>query len=213
MANRHSQRDQQMRQRLAQEAARILLETGSRDFRLAKHKAATRFAATDTRNMPSNTEIEQAIVDYQRLFRSDSQPQLLSRLRQTALEAMRFFVSFNPLLVGPVLTGSADVNTPVTLHVFADSPEEISFHLMEQKVPFDIQDKRLKTGAQQYENFPAYRFVARDTPVEVIVLPPPRRAHAPLSPVDGRPMQRANMAALEKLLQADAPHSESLIGG
>lgn len=213
MANRHSQRDAQMRQRLAQEAARIMLETGSRDFRLAKQKAAARCGATDTRNMPGNPEIEQAISDYQRLFRSDTQPQLLSRLRRTACEAMRFFEPFHPFLVGPVLSGTADVNTPVTLHLFADSPEEISLHLGEHDVPFTLQDKRMKTGRDQYETYPAYRFMARETPVEVVVMPQNRRAHAPMSPVDGRPMQRANLAAVERLLELAPAQSESIIGG
>ena len=81
----------QMRQRLAQEAARVLIESGSRDFAMAKRKAAEHLSAHDTRNLPTNLEIEHALAEYQRLFRSNDQPQTLQRLREVAYEAMRFF--------------------------------------------------------------------------------------------------------------------------
>ena len=81
MAQRNT-RERQMRERLAQEAAHILAETGSRDFFAAKRKAAEHLGAVDTRNMPSNKEIEAALMTYQRLFRADHQPQELRRLRQ-----------------------------------------------------------------------------------------------------------------------------------
>ena len=52
--------DRQMRQRLAQEAAQILLQRGNRDFHAAKQKAAEHLSVPDTRNLPNNAEIEQA---------------------------------------------------------------------------------------------------------------------------------------------------------
>ena len=118
-----------MRERLAQEAAQILAETGSRDFFAAKRKAAEHLGAVDTRNMPSNSEIEEALMTYQRLFRADHQPQELRRLRQVALQAMKFFIKYKPRLVGSVLRGTADTNSTVTLHVYAGAVEEMPCHL------------------------------------------------------------------------------------
>jgi hypothetical protein len=208
-----SRKDQQMRQRLAQEAARILIESGSRDFALAKRKAAEHLFAQDTRQMPSNLEIEQAVAEYQRLFRSSSQPLHLQQLREDAYEAMQFFNAFEPRLVGPVLSGTADVNTAISLHVFTDTPEEISLLLMERQIPFETGEKRLRLREETYQNLPMVRFLARQNRIEVIIFPVSKRLPTPLSPVDGRPIQRANLAAVELLLHEESAIQSSLIGG
>lgn len=207
-----SRKDQQMRLRLAQEAARILIESGSRDFALAKRKAAEHLSAHDTRQMPSNLEIEQAVAEYQRLFRSDRQPQYLQQLREDAYEAMRFFCDFEPRLVGPVLTGTADINTPVSLHVFTDTPEEISLLLLEQRIPFETGEKRLRLREDSYQGFPTVSFMVGQNRIEVVIFPVSKRVPTPLSPVDGRPVQRANLESVEELLQNDETQS-SWIGG
>ena len=208
-----SRKDQQMRLRLAQEAARILIDSGSRDFALAKRKAAEHLSAHDTRQMPSNLEIEQAVAEYQRLFRSHSQPQHLQQLREAAYEAMQFFGDFEPRLVGPVLTGTADINTAISLHVFTDTPEEISLLLLERHIPFETGEKRLRLREDSYQNFPLLRFLARQNRIEVIIFPVSKRVPTPLSPVDGRPVQRANLEALEILLHDDRAVQSGLIGG
>lgn len=199
MAHRNS-RERQMRERLAQEAAQILVETGSRDFFAAKRKAAEHLGAMDTRNMPSNKEIEAALMTYQRLFRADRQPQELRRLREVALQAMNFFARFRPRLVGSVLQGTADTNSTVTLHVYAATTEEVGLYLMENGIPFQTADKRLRFGIERYQTLPLYRFLAEETPIEVIVFPLDRPQQAPLSPVDGKSMRRADIATVEKLL-------------
>jgi hypothetical protein len=207
-----SRKDQQMRLRLAQEAARILIESGSRDFALAKRKAAEHLSAHDTRQMPSNREIEEALAEYQRLFRSDRQPQHLQQLREDAYEAMQFFRDFEPRLVGPVLTGTADINTAISLHVFTDTPEEISLLLLERHIPFETGEKRLRLREDSYQTFPMVSFLAQQNRIEVIIFPVSKRVPTPLSPVDGRPVQRANLESVEILLN-DNLAQPGLIGG
>lgn len=181
-----SRKDQQMRLRLAQEAARILIDSGSRDFALAKRKAAEHLSAHDTRQMPSNLEIEQAVAEYQRLFRSHSQPHHLQQLREAAYEAMQFFSKFEPRLVGPVLTGTADINTAISLHVFTDTPEEISLLLLERHIPFEAGEKRLRLREDSYQTFPMVSFLAQQNRIEVIIFPVSKRLPTPLSPEIGR---------------------------
>lgn len=208
----NSRKDQNMRLRLAQEAARILIDSGSRDFAMAKRKAAIHLSAHDTRQMPSNREIEEALAEYQRLFRSDSQPQHLQTLREDAYEAMQFFQDFEPRLVGPVLTGTADINTAISLHVFTDTPEEISLLLMERQIPFETGDKRLRLREDAYQNFPMVSFLVKQNRIEVIIFPVSKRLPTPLSPVDGRPLQRANLSAVEILLNEAVDQSKLIAG-
>ncbi len=197
---RASKKESQMRARLAQEAAKIMIEGGIRDFALAKRKAAEHLNAHDTRQLPNNIEIEQAMMEYQRLFRSAQQPQTLHQLREIALQAMQFFHDFNPRLVGPVLSGTADTNSPVTLHVFSDNSEDVSLLLLNKGIPFESRDKRYKIGHDTYAQYPAFEFVAEQQQIEVIVFPATKNFERPISPVDGKPMQRADIAAVEMLL-------------
>lgn len=193
-------KERQMRERLAQAAAQILADSGTRDFYVAKRKAAEQLGAVDTRNMPSNSEIETALMTYQRLFRGEAQARELQRLREVALRAMKFFAAFRPRLVGSVLRGTADAHSPVTLHVRADTVEELNLFLLRHAIPFETADKRLRFGTETYQTLPLLRFVAEDTPVEVVVFPEQAPHQPPLSPVDGRPMQRADMQKVEALL-------------
>ena len=194
---------QQMRLRLAQEAAQILLQSGNRDYYAAKHKAAAHLGAADTRNMPSNTEIEAALREYQRLFHADTQPAALRRLREAALQAMQFFQDFRPRLVGSVLRGTADEHSPVTLHVFASVVEDINLFLLQYGIPFEVGERRVRFQAERVQTVPVYRFVAQDTPIEMLVFPEDGPHQPPLSPLDSKPMQRADIRALQRLLEED----------
>lgn len=198
---RQNSKDQQMRLRLAQEAARIIDEEGIRDFHSAKRKAAAHLGALDTRNMPSNIEIEQALIEYQRLFKGHTQPDRLRELRQAALAAMQFFARFHPRLVGSVLSGTANAHSDVNLHVFADVPEDVALFLMQEGIPYDTGERRLRLGNGDSANYPLYRFMAGETRLDLTVFPFDGERQAPRSPVDGKPMRRANLAAVEELLK------------
>lgn len=197
-----SQRDHvQMRQRLAQKTAQILLESGSRDFHAAKQKAAQQLGATDTKSLPNNSEIELALGEYQRIFRATSQPEHLSRLREIAVEAMQFLEDFNPRLVGSVLSGTADEHSIIRIHLFADTVESVGFYLSDKKIPHELSERRLKIGIDQYQNYSAYEFIVDEAHVELVVFLPKQR-QIPLSPVDGKPMKRATVTEVELLLNS-----------
>ena len=191
-----------MRIRLAQEAARILVESGGQDFLNAKRKAALHLGAVDTRNMPSNTEIEQALIEYQRLFRGATQPQVLQALRSEAVRAMEFFETYNPKLVGPVLHGTADEHTPISLHIAAPTVEEVGLFLLRFQIPYQVHDKRLHLSGDTHEIYPSYRFIAGQFQMEVVVFRTGKPV-SPLSPVDGKPMRRASLAEVMSLLETE----------
>jgi len=185
---------------LAQECARLMAEEGVADFRTAKRKAALRMAVTDKGLLPDNQEIERALLDYQRLFQADRQPRHLRELRQAALEAMRFLACFRPKLVGPVLSGTAGLNTPIQLHLFVDTPKEVALFLMEQRIPFVTSERRLKLGNGDQACLPVFRFSAGDHDLDLTVFAPLAEREAPRSPVDGRPMRRAGSVEIQALL-------------
>ena len=203
MAKQGAPRDQRMRQRLIQECARIMVEEGVRDYLVVKRKAADRLNAPGTENMPRNREIQEAVLDYQRLFGGDSHAGHLRELRKAALEAMQFFAAFRPRLVGAVLDGTAGDWSDVTLHVFADTPEDVAVFLMDRGIPFETGERRLRFNRDDWEFYPVYRFMAGEVPVDLTVFSGDGLRQAPRSPVDGQPMDRANQDAVRQLLHGE----------
>lgn len=187
-------------QEILQEAARLMAEGGAGSFDAARRKAASRLGLSPHQRLPDNAEIEQALIDYQRLFRGDSQPQQLRHLREAALKALRLLERFEPRLVGPVLSGTADTHTPVHIHLFADNAESVALFLMDRHIPFEQDERRVRFTQEQYELLPLYRFVAGDVTLELTVFPAQGLRRPPLSPVDHRAMRRADANAVEQLL-------------
>ena len=52
----------QMRRSVAVEAARLMSESGIRDFQMAKRKAAERLGANEKSQLPNNSEIEERLA-------------------------------------------------------------------------------------------------------------------------------------------------------
>jgi len=202
MPKRLSVRGEHLRRALAQEAARIMAEHGIRDFLIAKRKAAERFGVTDGAVLPRNTEIEMALVDYQRLFGGDSHTESLHAQRRAALRAMRQLSGFAPRLVGAVLSGTATEHSDVQLHLFAERPEAVTIWLIDQGIRHEVTARRVKMNAERVLEYPGVRFAVDDQAIEATVFPTDGIRQAPVSPVDGKPMRRADLADLEALLAA-----------
>jgi hypothetical protein len=193
-------------QQAVQEAARLLAQGEAAGFDDARRKAVARLGVS-LRQLPTNAAIEQALQQYRALFQADDQALQLRHLRQTALHAMRLLARFEPRLVGPVLAGTAAPHSPVHLHLFADAPEAVALFLLDHHIPCAHDERRVRYTADTWETLPLYRFVAGDTTLELTVFPAHGLRRRPLSPVDNRPMPRADAAAVEQLLDAAAPTS------
>jgi len=195
-----STNDLRVRQLIMEEAARIILDEGVADYGLAKRKAAERLGAGQTRNLPRNAEIEEAVHARQRLFEDEASREELSRLRHAALQAMELLSPFDPRLVGPVLEGVVNGREELTLHLFADSVEEVIFYLEDREIRWRGDERRLRAG-QQYVFYPVVAFSGPGADVEALVFPHKGIRQAPLSPVDGRPMRRAGIKEVRGLLE------------
>lgn len=199
---RYPTRGDHLRRALAQEAARIMAEHGIRDFLVAKRKAAERLGVVDGAAMlPKNREIESALAEYQRLFGGETHLEALHAQRRAALSAMRYLQEFEPRLVGAVLSGTATEHSEVQLHLFAERAESVSLKLLDEGIPHEVTEKRVKLNPERVRAFPGVRFEMDDQPIEATVFPTDCIRQAPVSPVDGRPMRRANAFEVEALLQ------------
>ena len=202
MAKR-SVRGDMLRQAIAQEAARIIVEHGVDDYLQAKRKAAERLGVTDHAVLPRNTEIEAALAVHHRLFGAGSHAGELAGMRREAVRAMRLLAGFEPRLVGPVLSGNATAHSSITLHLFADTPEAVVMALMDAGVRHRVVERRVKVLRDAPQAFPAIVFQRDGHEVEAVVFPRDGLRQSPFSPVDGRPMRRATRQEVEALLDEE----------
>jgi hypothetical protein len=204
MSKRSNPRAEHLRLALAQEAARIMSEQGIDDYLLAKRKAAERLGATDIAVLPKNTEIEAALQAHQRLFEADRHSSVIESARRTALQAMQLLKQFEPRLVGPVLSGTASAHSEINLHLFAEGAESVALYLMEKEIPHEISERRFRYEPDRLVSYPVVSFVAGNREIDSVVFPVNGIRQAPASPVDGRPMRRADRAELQALLDEPA---------
>lgn len=181
-------------------AARLLATDGMTDYLAAKRKAAARMGISNRQQLPSNQEIEQALIDYQRLFLADTQPRQLQKMREIALAAMQFLSAYQPRLAGAVADGTANEHSEITLHLYSDSSEHVAMTLMDNDIPYEICERRVRLNPALVLSYPACKLLADDYPVVLIVFPPKARNQSPLSPTDGNPMQRLSLRDLQQLL-------------
>ena len=186
---------------VAQEAARIIVNQGVRDYRLAKQKAVERLGLNARGSMPGNTEIEAAVADHLLIFGGEAHQDMLRLMRTAALSAMELLAAYSPRLVGPVLNGTADENSAINLHLFADSPEAVASEISEVGISFRPYERRLKSRRGRVETYAGFEFSHCNETVQATVFPVDGIRQAPMSPVDGRPMKRIDSKAVQELLQ------------
>ena len=190
---------QQMRSRIAHLAARMIAQDGISDYGLAKRKAARQAGAPDSRNLPTNVEIEDALRAYQQLYQPDEHPEHLQRLRELALETMRLLEGFNPFLTGAVLSGTVGRHADVHLQVYTDDLKALEMFLHNQGIPFRVRELRVWIGDTPAV-VPDLVIGTADTDIHVTVLSPVQRRQPLRLSVDGRPLERAPLESVAVLV-------------
>jgi hypothetical protein len=189
----------QMRGRIAHLAARMIAVDGVRDYGLAKRKAARQAGAPDSRNLPTNLEIEDALRAYQALYQADEHPEQLQQLRRFALEMMRLLEPFSPHLTGPVLSGRAGRHAEIHLHLYTDDVKELEVFLLNREIPFRTRETRVWSGDAS-SVVPSFLISSPDADYCVTVLGT-RHQRQPLRMTsDGRPLERATIQSVESLV-------------
>jgi hypothetical protein len=195
-----------IRQRLAYQAARLMVEEGVADLNLARKKAAERLRVGNRRFWPDAIEVREALLQQQRLFQP-SQPQALRRLRQVALEAMRALARFRPRLVGAVRDGSADRGTPVCLQVFAETSDEVIHFLLQSHIPWQQRERLLLYRNGERRRCPSLHFLVGEAEIELLVLANREMRDPPLDPLS---LQAERGAGIEQVLMLlDTPAGDA----
>ncbi|MDP3293632.1 MAG: hypothetical protein Q8M37_02700 [Nevskia sp.] len=193
------------------EAARIICEEDVLDYRSAKLKALQRLGLSSRGALPDNASIQAAVIEYQRIFGGSDYAGHLIALRRAAVQAMKLLqADFSPRLVGAVVSGAITAAHRVQIHGFADRPETLDFFLQDRGIPFaqDERDYRYPDGSEV--PVPLARFEAGEIGIDIAMFGLDDLRRTPLSPSDGLPMKRLNLADAEALA---AVGIDAILGG
>lgn len=208
-SNRANGRLSQIRREIAAEAARIMSTQSQTSFLIAKQKAAQRLGIQTPRALPSNVEVENALRAYQGLYAGEQHHSNLRKMRLVAVKVMRSLSQFSPRLVGPVLSGTADRHTRISLHLFNDPPDAVVMHLMNRGLKYRDEQRRVRRYDGGYRMVQLLLMAVDGLTVELALFNSLDLRMAPPSPVDGRPQKRAPLAEVESLLAASGQLRES----
>jgi len=188
---------------IIQEAARIICEERVIDYRLAKQKAAERLGLSARAGMPDNAQVQQAVIDYQRLFGGESYHERLRGMRRTALRVMRQLAEFSPRLVGGAVSGAITDAHRVQLHAFADKAELVDLFLHERGIEFEQSERRYRYSDGGEARIALACFELEAYGVDLALFSTDEQRRVPINPADGQPYRRLDPAQLEKLIAAE----------
>jgi hypothetical protein len=179
----------QMRQRIAQLAASLMVEHGIKDHAFAKRKAARQLGVEAGNLLPGNDEIDLEVRAYLALFQPDDHVADLTELRRQAVDVMELLARFQPSLTGAVVQGTASRHSDIELDVYADSSKEFEQFLLNNNIEFKGEERR--TGSY---------FIIYSEPADVMVhvLPEQALQSAPRGAADTR--KRLTLEQLRNIL-------------
>ena len=183
-----------------------MAEDGIEDYATAKRKAARQAGVPDTRQLPTNDEIEAALRTHQALYGGDTHRERLRALREQALEVMRGLERFDPYLTGSVLSGSAGKYADINLQLYADSAKVVELYLIENRIEYRAGQCRLYFG-DELRTVPVFTVDDRGVEIELVVLAHDELARCAREDKPGRQTDRAraNAGGSAALLAARAP--------
>ncbi len=189
-------------QRLAFEAARLMVDRTETEYLCAKERAILLLGLPYHTPYPTNKQIKECI---RRLTRkqmgAEAMATRLRAMREIAEEVMTVLEDFDPHLIGSTLSGQIRESSDIDLHVYCD-------HLLEVKnrlIAFEYDGVEDELVENLKGTFVHLRWAEdRDGhgyPVEITPHSWKQRGEIMISSVTGKPMQRANLEKVRGLLR------------
>jgi hypothetical protein len=188
---------------IAQAAARLVVDDGL-EYGAAKRKAARDLSRRFGRRteLPSNEAVEDEVRDYLSLFQADTQPAELLALRQLAARWMERLQTFRPHVAGAVWRGTATRRSALQIELYCDDPKAAEIALLDQRIDYEPVGSPdgpdvLRVDARSAD-------LGETVAIFLHVLDRDDLRGALKPDARGRTW-RGDLAALQRLLQTDAP--------
>jgi hypothetical protein len=194
-------RSTKFRQQVAYLAARLMYSREVSEYYQAKWKAARQLGRGWIRpaDLPSNAEIRDQIQMLARILEGpEANAARLQQMRLRALWWMRQLAPYHPRLIGSVLTGHIRQGSDIDIHIFASSAQHVATSIEDRGAGYEIEHKRVVKDGEAREF--THIHLKDEFPIELTVYAPSLLGHRFRSSITGKPIERATVAELEKLL-------------
>lgn len=184
--------------RIAEEAARFMVDGLESEYLHAKERAVLMLGLTSQTRFPSNREIKQCIANMTRTqLGGDEVSRRLNEMRMIAEQIMTAITDHDPFLIGSTLSGQIRAQSDIDLHAYSDDVEPLKNDLVEWGYE-DIDEELVEN---QKGSFVHLRWQEHQYPVEITIYPWSWRDILPISSVTGKSMKRADLRAVQQLLK------------
>ena len=184
--------------RLALEAARLMVERIETEYLHAKERAILILGLPYNTPYPTNKQIKDYIAKLTRnQLGTEAMAAQVRRMRQTAEEIMTVLEDFDPRLIGSTLSGQIRDSSDIDLHVYCHHYSEVQQRLL----TFGYEDVEEEFVENQKGTFVHLRWLEESIPVEITIHNWSQLGEVFISSITGKPMKRADLETVRKLLK------------
>ncbi len=182
-------------------AAALMYAREESEYLTAKRKAAKQMRIDwkhSPKDLPSNAEVREQVRLLADMLEGDKRGEDLRDMRLLALRVMRLLEAFRPRLVGSTLTGHVRKGSDIDLHIFTDHLSAVTDVLDDHGLAYTVEHKQIQKHGEQ--NVYTHVHLQARFPVELTVYTNTQHRVVFRSSITGKPIERANLKALEALI-------------
>ena len=160
-----------MKLSVANLAAQMIMEEGIKDYLFAKKKAAKSLGLNENANLPTNSQIDKAINDFNKIFIPNLDIEFLQLFKTQALEIMDIFKNFKPHLMNQLSEGIIPKFPEIKINLFADNLKDVEYILLNSKLSYDFKEVKMnnKVGKNSIKSIPIIYLDNLSIPAEIKV--------------------------------------------
>ena len=152
-------------------AAQLIMENGIKDYLYAKKKAAKSLGINENANLPTNSQIDKAIDEFNKIFNPNIDIEFLQQFKTQALEVMSIFKSFKPHLMDQLSQGIIPKFPEIKINLFADNLKDVEYVLLNSELSYDFKEVKMnaKGGKHSVKSIPTIYLENLSIPAEIKV--------------------------------------------
>ena len=152
-------------------AAQLIMEEGIKDYLFAKKKAAKSLGLNENVSLPTNSQIDKAIDDFNKIFNPNIDIEFLQQFKNQALEVMNIFKNFKPHLMNQLSQGIIPKFPEIKINLFADNLKDVEYVLLNSELSYDFKEVKMniKEGKPSIKSIPTIYLDNLSIPAEIKV--------------------------------------------
>ena len=156
---------------VANKAAELIAEEGITDYHYAKTKAAKCLGFSAKEKLPSNNEIDEALIAYKNIYHK-ADFAIIQELKKITLKYMKLFEEFNPHAPSQILEGYISKYPTIEINLYHDDIKAVEYILLNNQINFETTDTSLyRKGSKKKSNrnLPIYKIESDLMPIQIKV--------------------------------------------